>query len=159
MANEAKRDMQKRNVEVSRKDLISALKENREQHIKNYEEAMLGYKNSLLQKLEEGYKKACKDLDVRYEKVKRNVQDMQDEDIAKQRDYVTLVDAVTVEMRVPRCYSEEYDAAISIAEWDVRENLELTYAEFNCFVRDQWDWKSDFENVTKMYAGFAAKKG
>ena len=43
------------------------------------------------------------------------------------------------------------DAAIDMAKWDVRETLELTHAEFTCFVRDQWDWKSGFEAISQIY--------
>ena len=52
---------------------------------------------------------------------------------------------------MPRSYEEEYDAAIDMAKWDVRTTLELTYAEFNCFVRDQWDWQSDFQVTNALY--------
>ena len=54
-------------------------------------------------------------------------------------------------MRVPRCFKDEYDDAIDMAKWDVRETLVLTYAEFTCFVRDEWDWKSGFEAVSMIY--------
>ena len=74
-----------------------------------------------------------------------------DADIAKQQDFVTLVEDVTIQMKVPRSYAKEYEAAIDMAEWDVRETLELTHAEFTCFVRDQWDWKSGFEAVSNLY--------
>lgn len=42
-------------------------------------------------------------------------------------------------------------AAIDMAKWDIRETLVLTHAEFTCFVRDQWDWKSGFEAVSMLY--------
>ena len=61
------------------------------------------------------------------------------------------MDSISVEMRVPRCYDKEYDAAIDMAKWDVRETLELTHAEFTCFVRDQWDWTSEFTAISAMY--------
>ena len=63
------------------------------------------------------------------------------------------IDGISVEMKVPRSYAKEYDAAIDMAKWDVRETLELSHAEFTCFVRDQWDWKAGFEAVSMLYKG------
>lgn len=151
MAAIARMDQEKRTVEVNRLKLIETLEANRTKHVQDYEEAMAGYKAVLLSKIDEAFDDAKKQLETKYEKTKSRVSAFTDADIAKQRDSFTLIDDITVEMKVPRSYAKEYDAAIDMAKWDVRETLELTHAEFTCFVRDQWDWKSGFEAVSMLY--------
>ena len=90
-------------------------------------------------------------LEKQYEEAKRHVACLTDAEIENQRDVITLLDAFHVEMKVPRCFKKEYDAAIDMARWDVRETLVLTYAEFTCFVRDEWDWKRGFDAITAVY--------
>lgn len=151
MANVARQDQQKRTIEVNREKLVEILESNKIKHLKDYEEAKEGYKETLLTKLSTAFDDAKKQLEDRYSKIKEKVSNFTNEDIEKQTDYFQLVKDITVTMPVPRSYEEEYNAAIDMAKWDVRETLELTYAEFNCFVRDNWDWKAEFENVSVMY--------
>jgi len=144
-------DQETRTVEVNRIKLIATLEANRVKHIQDFNEAMTGYKAALLGKIDEAFSDAKKQLEVKYQKTKERVTEFNDADIAKQRDSFSILDGIAVEMRVPRSYVKEYDAAIDIAKWDVNDTLELTHAEFTCFVRDEWDWKSGFEAVSTMY--------
>lgn len=147
----ALRDQEKRTVEVNRFRLLTTLSTNKEKHVAEYEEAMAGYKAVLLEKLEESFADAKNKLEEKHAKIKAKIEKFTDSDISKQHDTFLLVEQVTVEMKVPRSFEKDYDAAIDMAHWDVRDTLELTHAEFNCFVRDQWDWKSGFEAVSTMY--------
>ena len=151
MAIQAQRDQEQRTVTVDRLRLVSTLHQNRAKHIQEYEEAMAGYKAVLLTKIEEAFTAARQQLEVKFENMKAKVAAFTDADITKQRDSFVLIDGISVEMRVPRSYVKGYDAAIDMAAWDVRDTLELTHAEFTCFVRDEWDWKSGFEAVSMMY--------
>jgi hypothetical protein len=151
MAITAQRDQEKRTVEVNRLQLVETLKLNLKKHVAEYDEAMAGYKDLLLSGIDDAFADAKKKLEDKYIKTKEKVASFTDADIAKQQDFVTLVEDVTIQMKVPRSYAKEYEAAIDMAEWDVRETLELTHAEFTCFVRDQWDWKSGFEAVSNLY--------
>jgi ribosomal protein L9 len=151
MAMQAQADVRKRIVEVNRLKLIETLEANRTTHIKEYEEAKRGYKAELLTKLDQAVAEARKTIEKQYAKRQKEVAEINDEDIEKQEDYVRLFDGITITMKVPRSFAKEYDAAIDIAKWDVRDTLELSHAEFTCFVRDEWDWKSDFIATSKMY--------
>lgn len=151
MAAMAQRDQENRQIEVSREKLIETLVANREKHILEYEEAKAGYKAVLDKKIDEAAVSARLKLERQYEEAKRHVAGLTDADIEDQRDSITLLDAFYVEMKVPRCFKKEYDAAIDMAKWDVRDTLVLTYAEFTCFVRDQWDWKRGFEAISAIY--------
>lgn len=153
MAVMAKLDQESRTIEVDRQELIKTLESNREKHIQDYDAAMAGYKDLLLSNIDSAFENAKVAIAEKYEETKQKVTNFTDEDIAKQPDYFTLVDDITINMKVPRSFAKEYDAAIDMAKWDVRKTLELTHAEFTCFVRDQWDWKSGFEAVSTRYIG------
>lgn len=151
MAALAQRDLEKRVVEVDREALLTKLHENKAKHIADYNEAKAAYKQVLLNKISEAFEAARDKLDERQTKLVRKVNALTDDQISEQQDYVAIVDAISIEMKVPRCYVDEYDAAIAIAEHDVNPTLKLSYAEFTCFIRDQWDWKSGFDAVSTMY--------
>lgn len=151
MAAMALRDQSERSVVVDREELIEVLTSNREKHLKDYEEAKLGYRASLLQRIDAAFSDAKKSIEARHRQTRESVEQMSDADIAKQNDSLVLLNSINIQMRVPRCFAKEYDAAIDMASWDVRETLELSHAEFQCFVRDVWDWTSDFEAVSACY--------
>lgn len=151
MAAMARHDQEKRTVEVNREKLVRILEENKTKHVQNYLKAKEGYKAVLLEKVEKAFSDARSTLEQKHLRVKRSIAEMTDDEIGKQRDHISIVDSISVEMKVPRCCDKEYDAAIDMAKWDVRETLELTHAEFTCFVRDQWDWTSEFAAVSALY--------
>lgn len=151
MANMARADQEKRTVEVKRSELVHTLIANRVKHVKDYEDAMAGYTAVLLAKIDEAFAAAQRSLSERHGKMKEQVAGLSEEDIAQRSDRLVIVDSICVEMKVPRSYKKEYDAAIDMAQWDVRDTLELTHAEFTCFVRDEWDWKSGFDAVSMLY--------
>lgn len=151
MARAAQQHMEQRKVEVNRKQLIETLESNKKKHVAEYQEAKAGYRAVLLKKIDESFSHATKSLDRKRDELIRWAKDLSDEELAKTHDTVVLLNHIMLEMKVPRCYAAEYDAAIDIAKWDVRETLELSYAEFTCFVRDQWDWKSEFRET---YLGY-----
>lgn len=151
MAQMARDDIKERKVEVDRLKLVEILVANKEKHIKEYHEALEGYKSMALEKLQDGYEKAKVKLEKNLERGKASIAEFDPENPRGVSDYLTLVESISVELRVPRDFSKDYDAAIDMAKWDVRETLELTHAEFQCFVRDVWDWTSEFAQVSMMY--------
>ena len=144
-------DQSQRVVEVDRERLLAALIANKEKHVAEYNEAMEGYKSVLLQKIDEAFKNAKKELEESERLIKEKVENFTEEDIKKQRDYIAIVNPINVEMKVPRSFESEYNAAIAIATWDVNKTMKLSAAEFNCFVRDEWDWKPNFEAISAIY--------
>lgn len=151
----AKQNLAGRSVEVNRARLIQTLIANKEQHVKDYNEAMAGYKSQLLKRIDEAFEKAKMSINASYIKIKEKVSNFTDEDILKQSDSFVIFNEICVDMQVPRCYDKEYQAAIDLASWDVNDTIELSYAEFVCFVKDEWDWKADFAQVTNFYKSFA----
>jgi hypothetical protein len=150
MANQAMRDQEERKIEINRKMLLSKLHQNREKHKADYLEALQGYKALALEKLEEAHNKAKRELQKNVARVRQDLEEF-DPNNPKTHDHLTLVNAIYVELRVPRDFTAKYDAAIDMVEWDVRDTLELTHAEFQCFVRDVWEWTEVFHTTNQLY--------
>lgn len=157
MANLLAHDVQERVVEVNREELLITLQSNRKKHIEEYEAALAGYKDALAEKLEEAFIEAEIALRDNYQELQIKIDEMTEDEIGKQKDWFTLVDGINVEMKVPRCYVDEYDAAIDAVTWDVNETLKLTHAEFTCYVRNKWDWTPQFEILSRQYSASANK--
>lgn len=150
MAIQAKQDQQKRTVVINKERLLTQLLANKEKHVREYEEALAGYKEMASQKLREAYEDAKVALEKNLTKglAKLDEFDPDDDEFSS---YLTLVEARHVNLPVPQNYEEEYESAIQMVQWDTRPELELTHAEFNCFILDKWDWTSDFFSTTAIY--------
>ena len=151
MAARAIHDQSERVVQVNRLELVRILQLNRTKHVADHEKAKVGYRKVLLSKIDKEFQDALKSIQRRYDETKTRVEMLSDADIEEQNDRIQVINAVVVEMKVPRCYAAEYDAAIDMAKWDVRETLELSHAEFQCFVRDMWEWTNEFTTISAMY--------
>jgi len=151
MANIAIKDQNARTVIVDRQDLFVTLVQNKSQHIRKYEEALKNYKQELLKKVKKSFEKAEKDLSIRKQELINRVANLTDEEVKEQDDYVVIINQVGVDMESPKCFSNEYEAAIDMVQWDTRDELELTAAEFNCFVRDKWSWSETFKISSLKY--------
>lgn len=149
MANMARQDQQKRTVIVDRVKLLEQLAANKEKHVREYHEAVAGYKEMAKEKLQRAYEKAKVSLEDNVKKGLEKIDGFDPENDSY--GVTTLIDAVYVDLPIPKNYEDEYDAAIDMVNWDTRAELELTHAEFQCFVRDVWDWTSDFFGVTSIY--------
>lgn len=152
MANIARMDQEKRTVEVNRLSLVRTLETNLKSHIAAYKAAVKGYRDAAMEKLRHERERAAEKLEKQMELALSTINDFDEDNPTDTPDYLTLVREVSIRMEVPRNYAAEYEAAIDMAKWDVRETLELTHAEFQCFVRDKWDWKRSFLEVTGMYS-------
>ncbi len=99
-------------VKVKKPELLEILRTNRAEHKKIFEEAVEGYRQTLLSLLE------------------ARVSELKD---GKQvRHYI--------DMDEPMCQIVEYDTAIKMVEMSVDEELELTEKQFRELVMDQWSW-------------------
>jgi hypothetical protein len=156
MAQMAIQDQQERKVEVNRTKLIETLKTNREKHGRDYKAALDGYKEMAQAELKKAYDRAKVKLEERYTDGMTKLDRFDPADPSNFGDSMTLIDAFHIQLKVPRNFTNKYDAAIDMAEWDVRETLELTHAEFQCFVRDVWQWSNEFHFINKTYTDFAA---
>jgi len=112
-----------RTVKIKTKELLNVLLTNREKHIADYDEAMIGYREI-----------ATNELAV-----------MLDQARAGEK-IIRSVSAVE-----PRSHAESYDTAILMLEMSSDAIVELTMAEFSQYVEDKWTWKDAFNVTNSTY--------
>lgn len=108
-------------------DLITKLKDNREKHIAEYNDAYAGYVSIVGDKLA----KALKD----YKAGKLN-----------------LESGFDIRVAAPATYEEEYNTVISMLEMCTDETIVLDRSSFCNYVLDQWSWQKSFKATTALYA-------
>jgi hypothetical protein len=112
-----------RTLKISKADLIKKIKENKETHIKEYDEAVIAYGVEARKQLE----KISKELDSGSLKIKLNL--------------ITPVNR-----------SDEYDKVIEMFDWEVDEVIELTQREFNEYVYDDNDSAKTTKMLNSTYS-------
>lgn len=56
------------------------------------------------------------------------------------------------QLQRPVDHSESYELAIEIMKWEKKDNVDLSINDFQCYVRDKWNWKEQFRNSVLNYA-------
>jgi hypothetical protein len=112
-------------IKVRKATVLETLKKNLEQHQKDYDEAIIGWveqAKSTLQKI-----LAKLDSDKPYDTV--------------------------IEVRLPKpvSYAKEYQKAIKMVEYEIRDEIEISSHDFDKFFLDEWDWKNSFLSNTSLY--------
>lgn len=155
MAQMAQVALQGRKVTVNRLKLIDTLKENKEKHIQKFKDAISGYIETATEMVKEKFDVEILSAKGRLESTLKSISEFNPDDPSGTPCVWQVVRPVVANIPVPFNHSGMYQTAISMMEWDVREDVELTYSEFQCFVLDEWEWKSEFEMVTSSYVGKA----
>jgi hypothetical protein len=151
MARTALSNQMTRTVRVNRVQLWEMLKKNREKHLAVFTEAMAGYKEMALSKIEEAFTGLEERLAKKKADVVAHIESFTPEKAAAFSDWFVILEQIAVSLKKPVSYVDAYDVAIDIAYYDTRDELELTGAEFQCFVRDVWDWSTEFETTNFAY--------
>lgn len=112
-----------RTLKISKSELIKKIKENKETHIKEYDEAVIAYGIEARKQLE----KITEELNSGSLKIRLNL--------------VTPVNR-----------SEEYDKVIGMFEWELESALELTQREFNEYVYDDNDSARTTKMLNSTYS-------
>jgi len=105
------RHLGNRTILLKKEELIVKIKENKEIHVKEFEEAVVAYKEE-----------ALKQLVLQTSKVKEGALDAE-------------LDLVT-----PVNNAGNYDKIIEMFEWDVRDEVELSQNEFLEYVQDETEF-------------------
>jgi hypothetical protein len=122
-----------REVKVKTAELLEKVKANREKHIKEYEEAVAGYKEAATEAVEKAMAK-----------LKKQIEDLQEGEVLH-------LAAVVFDLEVPQNHEKDYDQVILMLEMSVDEELSIKADEFACYVMDDWDWKADFLKMSDTY--------
>lgn len=115
-------------VRVSVPKLIETMKANRDSHVEEYNEAIVGWREQVLEKLQENAEAAK---------------------TAADDDALTVL--MSVHLPKPRSHAEEYDRVIGMLEYGLAEEIELTAAEFAQYGQDNWAWQGQFRATTQNY--------
>jgi hypothetical protein len=113
-----------RTVNVEKEDLINKIKENKEKHVKEFNEACVAYKKEALEQLA---------------KLKAKIEN---DELGINLMLVTPVNR-----------SSEYDKIIEMFNWDVKSVVELTQSEFNDYVHDDNESARGASMSNSMYLG------
>lgn len=112
-------------IKVKKETVLEVLKKNLDSHKRDYEEALLGW----------------------IEKCKVDLQKILDEfnsDKARET-------RIEIHLPKPISYAKEYQKAIKMVEYEVRDEVEISSHDFEKFFLDEWDWKNSFLSSTSFY--------
>ena len=124
MLNERRNVM--RSVNINRDELLKLVRENKEKHVREYQDSVADYKVAVLKLCTENLKLA------------------KTGDLAK-------IGSIKAAPNMPTSYEESYTRAIRMLELSVDQTIELQEDVFNQLVLDEWSWKRQFVAASAMY--------
>ena len=110
-------------VQIERKELLRILKENKEKHVQEYNEAIVERNIVVVEQMRE--------LIVQFESGEKDLE------------HITFP--------LPKSQEKEYNKAIRMVELDVRDSIELSEHDFEQWVLDEWGWKHVFASTASLY--------
>lgn len=120
-----------RSINVDRIQLIGILKTNLEKHKTEFKAASDGYQTAMLNELKRVTKL------VKQGKVKH----------------------LSVNLPAPSSHEQDYVEVIEMLEMSVDANIQLDTSAFRSYVKDEWNWSSNFKSLAASYSGFAGAMG
>jgi hypothetical protein len=116
-------------IVVNKADLLKVVTENREQHRAIFEEALVGFRAKVVERLDEmiARAKANKKIEM----------------------YIGLVQ--------PEDHTKDYDLVIGMLGMDVGDTVELSAREYAQYVTDDWGWRERFLTTNAYYSGTAQR--
>lgn len=111
-------------IEADRVELLDILRKNRETHRRIVEEARAGY----IDKAKAALAKRMKQLEE------------------------GKLTSLMFSLQRPEDHTREYDTAIKMLEMHRGDTISLTASQVQCFVQDEWSWKSHFIGIARNYS-------
>lgn len=121
------RHQSSRSIRVNKQELIDKIKANKAQHIKDYQEALDAFKL---------------EADKQLVKAKETLDSGPD-------NYAKIV----LKLVVPVNKADEYDKLVTMFEWDVNDEVELSQSEFNEYVLDESTFAVNARLMNSTYKG------
>lgn len=115
-------------VRVNKSLLLETVEENRQKHIAEYNEAMIGWREQATQ-------------------VNKENADF----LAFGRDPTNIAKKLKLLPTAPISHEIDYDRAIVMLQFSVDDVIELEQRIFNQLVLDEWDWQRTFKTTTSTY--------
>jgi len=138
-------------IKVSKSELLTIVRENKQKHDEIYEAAEAGYwleaeeylkkfQKEQLTTMKKNYQKSIKDLKKQVNKEFRLVDQKKKDGFFYMR------------KPFPENHSDDYQGTIRKLELCVEPEIELVDGEFDCFVRNKWNWRQSFLSTNSGYA-------
>ena len=118
-----------RTITVKKTQLLETLKKNRDSHRDNFLKAQEGFRQEVIEQLDEALKSAREGRKV--------------------TSYIHIPE--------PQDHTKDYDVAISMLEWETVDTVSLEKHDFERFVNDDWEWKQEWIHSNTAYMTKAAK--
>lgn len=115
-----------RSVKVEKKKLLAIVRENKDKHVKEYNESVEDYKTAAVKVAAE------------------HVELANTGELAK-------IAKIRAMPSAPVSYEKEYDRAIRMLELSVEKEIEVEEDVFNQLVLDEWAWKHQFVASASLY--------
>jgi hypothetical protein len=112
-------------VNVDRQQLLTAITENFRNHRQAYEEAFEGYRERMIEILNQ-------QLDMLKKGGVANIQ--------------------VFAIPVPKDHSKDYERAIKMLQMSEDDVINIDEHSFQCYVMDDWGWKAEFQSTWTEYS-------
>lgn len=113
-----------REITIKKSDLLTKIKENKENHIKEYDQAVIDYKKEATLQLESQLKAVSE---------------------GSLKAHLQLITPVN--------NSEQYDKVIKMFEWELKDEVTLSQDEFNEYVLDESGFAIQAKMLNSTYRG------
>lgn len=116
-----------KNMSFPKEKVLEALRQNRTQHLGIVREAQQGFREKAIAVLEDKLVqlRAGKSVDLR------------------------------IPLHLPENHVESFDLAIQMLEMCIEPYIELDERQFQCYIRNQWEWGRSFLLSNSSYSGIA----
>ena len=116
-----------KNVKINKDELLQIVRDNKEKHIKDYNESVDDYTR------------------LAYKIAMDNITIIETKDLEKIKNKVKPIPAT------PVSYEDSYTRAIRMLELSVEDIIEVDAHTFNQLVLDEWQWKQQFTTTSSFY--------
>ena len=138
-------------IKVSKTELLDIVQDNKKKHDEIYTAAEHGYwidakefllkhQREQMEQLKRNYLKTVKDLKKQVAKELKMVEQKKKDGYFYMR------------KPFPENHSDDYQGTIRRLELSVDKEIELENSEFDCYVRNKWQWRNSFLGTNSSYA-------
>lgn len=111
-------------AKVCRTQLLAKIEDNRANHRALFLKAQEGYRRMVIEELDKMLADAREGKPIR----------------------------TTIALQAPQDHTDEYDNAIEMLRMDIEEHIEISAHDFQCYVRDKWQWSAHANFLNSTYA-------
>jgi len=119
-----------KNITVDKAQLLAQVRENLDMHVREYSEAVVGWRQAVFDKLSE-----LTQLHGAGESINLYLGS---------------------EFSKPQSYAKSYMRAIEMLKWDTSSTVTLDEKTFQQLVQDDWEWSSQFKYSSSQYMSSAS---